>query len=623
MTVERLLLRMGGESGTDNVISAGDVLTLSIARSGYCVHTFRTYPAEIKGGPVMFQLRVGVNPVPSLGDQLDVLVAFNEEAWDLHHEALRPDGVLVYDPSMMDVPEGFHGVTYGVPLERTARDLNLRKGKNLIGLGAMSALFGFDFNYLQATVKDKYGKRPEFAESNRMALLAGYEWVKKNLETDSSLFLAPPHPREHDNLVMSGNDAIVAAALAAGCRFYAGYPITPASDILEGMAKHLPEIGGASVQTEDEIAAIGAVVGASVAGVKAMTATSGPGFSLMQELLGLATMAEVPLVVVDAQRAGPSTGMPTKMEQGDLNVALYGAHGDAPRIVLAPRSVEDCFYQTMHAFNLAESYQMPVILLSDQSLSHRTETLPIPDAERVPVVYRRRPTAEEAQNYLRYTITESGLSPMAVPGYDRTPFTATGLEHDETGEPSYTPQMHTAQMDKRGRKFEAVAEKLCDLEEPLGCCTYGVPEEEAEVGVLTWGSTAGAVREAVEELAAEGYPVAALIPAVINPLPANRIRYFAQNLKAIIVPEVNRSGQFAAWVKAHTELPLIPHTKYGGLPFTPNEVRAKVMEFLVSKSAVPAQRAETHEVEEQAERSGVPGPETDSEPGMDKRNRRR
>lgn len=621
MTVERLLLRMGGESGTDNVISAGDVLTLSIARSGYCVHTFRTYPAEIKGGPVMFQLRVGIEPVPSLGDQLDVLVAFNEEAWDLHHEALRPDGVLVYDPSMMDLPEGL-GRSYGVPLERMARDLNLRKGKNLIGLGALSALFGFDFNYLQSTVKEKYGKRPEFAESNRMALLAGYEWVKKNLEVDASLFLAPPRRGEHNHLVMSGNDAIVAAALAAGCRFFAGYPITPASDILEGMAKHLPRLGGASVQTEDEIAAIGAVVGASVAGVKAMTATSGPGFSLMQELLGLATMAEVPLVVVDAQRAGPSTGMPTKMEQSDLNIALYGAHGDAPRIVLAPRSVEDCFYQAMHAFNLAETYQMPVIVLSDQSLSHRTETLPLPDYTRVPVVYRKRPAPEDAKTYLRYAVTPGGLSPMAVPGFDAAPFTATGLEHDETGEPSYTPQMHTLQMDKRGVKFEAAAEELCSLEEPLGCQAYGVPEEEAEVGVLTWGSTAGAVREAVEELAAEGYPVAALIPAVINPLPANRIRYFASNLKTILVPEVNRSGQFAAWVKAHTELPLISYTKYGGLPFTPNEVRAKVMEFLVSKAAVPARQAETRRVEKAAEHSAVPGPEADSDPGMSKRNRR-
>ena len=192
MPVDRLLLRMGGESGTDNVISAGDVLTLSAARSGYHVHTFRTYPAEIKGGPVMFQLRVGVQPVPSLGDQLDVLMAFNEEAWALHHEALRRDGMLLYDPAMQGVPEGFQGAAYGLPLEGLARDLNLRKGKNLIGLGALAALFGFDFNQLQATVKEKFGARPEFAESNRMALLAGFEWVRKNIPGEIPLRLVSP-----------------------------------------------------------------------------------------------------------------------------------------------------------------------------------------------------------------------------------------------------------------------------------------------------------------------------------------------------------------------------------------------------------------------------------------------
>lgn len=585
MFVETLLLRMGGESGIDNVISAGDILTLSVARSGYHVHTFRTYPAEIKGGPVMFQLRAGVRPVPSLGDQLDVLLAFNEEAWELHHHALRPDGVLIYDPGEHDAPQEFNGVTYGIPLERLARDLNLRKGKNLIALGALCALFGFDFQELQATVKEKWGKaRPEFVESNRIALLAGYQWVKEHIHEEVPYRLAPPDPTHEPELVMSGNQALVAGALAAGCRFYAGYPITPASDILEEMARRLPGLGGAVLQTEDEIAAISTVVGASIAGVKAMTATSGPGFSLMQEMLGLATMAEVPVVVVNAMRAGPSTGMPTKMEQSDLNIALYGGHGDAPRIVLAARSVEDCFYQAMHAFYLSETYQMPVILLTDQSLSHRTETVPMPDPNLVPVAERLRPSPEEYASYRRYALTESGISPMAVPGIDPTPFTATGLEHDEYGAPNYTPTMHTAQLDKRGRKFEVVAEALCGLQPPLGCLSYGVPEEEAEVGVLAWGSTAGVVRETVEKLAAEGYPVTALIPAVINPLPAQRILHFARNLKAVIVPEVNRSRQFAAWVKAHTELPLISVNKYGGLPFTPAEIRAKIMEFLVTRS---------------------------------------
>ena len=596
MIVETLLVRLGGESGIDNAISAGDVLTRSAARSGYHVHTFRTYPAEIKGGPVMFQLRVGIRPVYSLGDQLDALLAFNQEAWDLHHTALRPDGILIYDLDEHGLPEGFQGTAYGVPFDRLARDLNLRKGKNLIALGALSALVGFDFPKLQETVKDLYGrKRPQFIESNRIALLAGFQWVKDHVEGDAPIRLAPPDAAREPELVMSGNRAIVAGALAAGCRYYAGYPITPASDILEEMARRLPGAGGAVLQTEDEIAAIGSVVGASVAGIKAMTATSGPGFSLMQETLGLATMAEVPLVVVNSMRAGPSTGMPTKMEQADLNIALYGGHGEAPRIVLAARSVEDCFYQSMQAFYLSETFQMPVILLVDQSLSHRTETLTMPQITLVPVVERMRPSPEHTEDYRRYRLTESGMSPMGVPGFDATPFTATGLEHDEHGAPNYTPDMHTAQLDKRGLKFEIAADALCGLEAPLGCKHYGVPEEEAEVGVLAWGSTAGVVREAVEEMAAEGIPVAALIPAVINPLPADRIMQFASGLKTVIVPEVNRTGQFAAWVKAHTELHLLSLNKYGGLPFTPAEIRANVMEHLTSRTVKPAPEPEPME----------------------------
>jgi 2-oxoglutarate ferredoxin oxidoreductase subunit alpha len=308
----------------------------------------------------------------------------------------------------------------------------------------------------------------------------------------------------------------------------------------------------------------------------------------MQEILGLATMAEVPLVVVNSMRGGPSTGLPTKMEQADLNIALFGGHGEAPRIVLAARSVEDCFYQAMQAFYLSETFQMPVILLTDQSLSHRTSTLPMPDPSLVPIVERLRPTEDDAEDYARYRLTDSGISPMGIPGFDATPFTATGLEHDEYGAPNYTPEMHTAQLDKRGQKFEIAADALCGLGMPLGCLSYGVPAEEASVGILAWGSTAGVVREAVEEMVAEGYSVAALVPAVINPLPAERILGFARNLQAVIVPEVNRTGQFAAWVKAHTELHLISLNKYGGLPFTPQEIRAKAMEFLVSGPAEPA-----------------------------------
>jgi 2-oxoglutarate ferredoxin oxidoreductase subunit alpha len=510
--------------------------------------------------------------------------------------------VLIYDPGEHDAPAGFEGTAFGIPLDRMSRDLNLRKGKNLIALGALSALLGLDFQKLQATVKDKYGKkRPQFIESNRMALLAGYEWVRDNVPGELPLQLAPPDPGHEPELVMSGNRAVVAGALAAGCRYYAGYPITPASDILEEMALRLPGVGGASIQTEDEIAAIGSVIGVSVAGVKAMTATSGPGFSLMQELLGLATMAEVPLVVVNSMRGGPSTGLPTKMEQADLNIALYGGHGEAPRIVLAARSVEDCFYQGMQAFYLSETFQMPVILLTDQSLSHRTATVPMPDPYLVPVVDRLRPSADQVEDYQRYQLTESGVSPIGVPGFDPTPFTATGLEHDESGAPNYTPANHTAQLDKRGRKFEVAADALCGLEPPLGCQSYGVPESQARVGILAWGSTAGVVREAVETMAAEGFPVAALVPAVINPLPADRILEFASQMEAVIVPEVNRTAQFAAWVKAHTELHLVSLNKYGGLPFTPGEIRAKALEYLAGGAEAPESPSEPETTDDPVE----------------------
>jgi 2-oxoglutarate ferredoxin oxidoreductase subunit alpha len=571
MSVENLVIRIGGESG-EGIITAGDLLTLAAARCGYYVHTFRTYPAEIRGGPVMFQLRVGVRPVPSLGDRLDILVAFNKEAWQLHGDQLKSDGVLVYDSDEFEAPESFRGTAYAVPFTSIFNGLNMRRGKNVLVVGAISALFDFAFSCLDGVVAEKLGKkRAKFAESNRAALMTGFRWVKENLAKKDGYVLGPPE--EHGpQLVMSGNNAIVAGALAAGCRFFAGYPITPASDIMQEMAMRLPPLGGAYIQSEDEISAISSVVGASYAGVKAMTATAGPGLSLMVEVLGLASMAELPIVIVDAQRGGPSTGLPTKMEQSDLNLALYGAHGDAPRIVLALRSVEDAFYQMIHAFNMAETYQMPVIVLSDQSLSHRTETVPYPDLSRVEAVGRRRPTAKEMKDYRRYQLTADGVSPFAVPGLDEAPWRATGLEHDEYSRIKYDPFTHTAMTEKRWRKLQTAAAQAD------GTAHYGV--EKPQVGIIAWGSTAGSVQEATERLAAQGWPVAALTPAVIHPLPVGVIREFAAGLKAVLVPEVNYDGQFARHLRAQMGLETLSVTKYGGLPFAPAEIVARVEEVM-------------------------------------------
>jgi len=571
MSVENLVIRIGGESG-EGIITAGDLLTLAAARCGYYVHTFRTYPAEIRGGPVMFQLRVGVRPVPSLGDQVDILVAFNQEAWQLHGKLLKPDGVLVYDLDEFEAPRSFHGTTYAVPFTSLFKDLNMQRGKNVLVLGAVSALFDFAFNCLDSVLAEKLGKkRPEFVESNRAALVTGFRWVKENLVKKDTYVLG--QPEDHgEQLVMSGNNAIVAGSLAAGCRFFAGYPITPASDIMQEMARRLPPAGGAYIQSEDEISAISSVVGASYAGVKAMTATSGPGLSLMVEVLGLASMAELPVVVVDAQRAGPSTGMPTKMEQSDLNLALYGSHGDAPRIVLAPRSVEDAFYQMIRAFNLAETYQMPVIVLSDQSLSHRTETVPYPDLNRIEVVTRRRPKTKEMEDYRRYGLTEDGVSSIAVPGLDNAPWRATGLEHDEYGRVKYDPATHIAMTEKRWRKLQTAARHVD------GTLRYGV--EKPQVGILAWGSTTGSVREATDSLAAEGWPVAALTPAVLYPLSSKVIHDFVKGLKAVVVPEVNYDGQFARHLRAQMGLETLSFTKYSGLPFSPAEIAGHVREVI-------------------------------------------
>src|SRR3954453_13669677 len=330
----------------------------------------------------------------------------------------------------------------------------------------------------------------------------------------------PPPPRarrparEGDaRRLLSGNQAICIGALPAGLTYYAGYPITPASDILEWLAGRLPRFGGAAIQTEDEIAALASVLGASFAGRKAMTATSGPGLSLMAELVGLAGMAEIPAVIIDAQRSGPSTGMPTKTEQSDLNHALFGGHGEAPRVVMAPTSVEDCFHVIVEAFNAAERFQVPVIVLSDQSLSHRLETVRRPDFSAIEVISRERPDAGQNGSYRRYELRPDGVSPMSVPGAHGA-YVSTGIEHDEAGNPHYEPELHEAMMSKRFRKLQPLARD--------GRITFTGPER-GDVGLLGWGSTEGAALEAAQICLDRGVAVSTCYPRTLAPLPVERI----------------------------------------------------------------------------------------------------
>jgi 2-oxoglutarate/2-oxoacid ferredoxin oxidoreductase subunit alpha len=594
--VNEVTIRIGGESG-EGTISGGDILALAAARWGYHVYTFRTFPAEILGGPCLFQVRISDQPVKSMGDYADVLICLNQEAYDRNVSDLRHGGVVIYDPSDF-TPEAEDYITYAIPFNDLARkEVQLYQTKNMVMLGAISGLFGPPLEAITQVVESKLSKsrkaNPILMEKNMLALEIAKKYVTEQLSKHDPSQLGPVE--KADRVVLNGNQALVAGALAAHCGFFAGYPITPASDIMEGMAKELPMVGGTFMQAEDEISALAAAVGSSFGGVRAMTATSGPGFSLMTELIGYASMAEIPVVIVDAQRAGPSTGMPTKMEQSDLSFALNASHGDTPRMIVAPANVADCYTLMILAFNMAERYQMPVIFLSDQSLTARVESVdrsafkPMEIEERIQfsengangVAINGKAASGHSEaisvsagaaehNYARYAYTASGISPIATPGPGAFTYVATGLEHDEHGHPNYEPEDHTAMMEKRFRKLATAAEELPPPQR------YG--DENATIGIIGWGSTEGAIQEAVDRARAKGYRVAALHPKILSPLPDRAIRDFIRSVKTVIVPECNYSGQLANLLGAKYGLQAIRVNKFGGIPFTAGEILRAIEE---------------------------------------------
>ncbi len=583
-------IRIGGESG-EGTISGGDILALAAARWGYYVYTFRTFPAEILGGPCMFQLRISDKPVKSMGDYADVLICLNREAFDRNVSDLRHGGVLMYDPSDF-TPDTGDFIAYPIPFNDLARkEVQLFQTKNMIMMGAISGLFGPPLEAITQVVVSKLSKsrkaNPILMEKNMLALDIASKYVTEQLTKRDAYQLGLVE--KADRVVLNGNQAVVAGALMARCDFFAGYPITPASDIMEGLAKELPQIGGTFLQAEDEIAAITSVLGASFGGVRAMTATSGPGFALMSEAIGYASMAELPVVIVDAQRAGPSTGMPTKMEQSDLSFALSTGHGDTPRIVVAPADVADCYTLIVEAFNLAERFQMPVLFLTDQSLTARVESVDRSIFKPMEVVGRvlsgqnganasngaasnghAAAAGEEEHTFARYAYTASGISPTSAPGHGAMSYVATGLEHDIHGHPDYEPQDHTAMMQKRFHKLVTAA---AELPQPQ---RYG--DEDATIGVIGWGSTEGTIQEAVDRARAKGFKVASLHPRILSPLPDRAMLDFIGSVKTVIVPECNFSGQLANLLGAKYGLQAIRVNKFGGIPFTAGEILQAIEE---------------------------------------------
>lgn len=570
MRTNDLVLRIAGETG-DGILTLGDLFSKACTRMGLQVFTFRTYPAEVRGGSTIFQIKVGEKEVLSQGEFVDILLAFNREEFEKNWTDMNKEAVLIFDIDVFAPSEDFKGVRYGIPLTSLSREIKSPQSKNIIALGALASLFSVVPSILEELLSERFCRMGEaILKKNMEAFRLGKEFATENLEKTDAFHLREVK-RTGQRLLMSGNEAICLGAIAAGCRFFAGYPITPASEILEFLAEELPRFGGVVIQTEDEIAALSAVMGASFAGQKAMTATSGPGFSLMMELIGLGSMAEIPCVIVDVQRGGPSTGLPTKTEQSDLNQALFGSHGDAPRIVIAPSSVEEAFYKTMEAFNLAEKYQMPVIILSDMSLSHRTEGIPALDPLTIPIEERAKPSEDEVEDYTRYKVTKDGISPISVPG-GKGMHPAMGVEHDERGFPSYDPFNRRKMMEKRFKKFTKAGEELDRV------MSYG--DEDSGTGVVGWGSTFSVIKEAVIKAKEEGIKIAAMHLTALSPFPEEAVKNFLQRRRKVIVVEVNFTGQLASILASKHPVEVIRLGKYEGLPFASGEIVSKIKEAL-------------------------------------------
>jgi len=567
MPKQDLIFRIAGDGG-EGIISCGDLIAAACARSGFEIFTFKTFPAEVRGGYAMYQVRSGSEALHNQGDGFDIFCALNSEAYEINKVHLLPGTAFVYDDTFSpDIPEGVSA--FPVPMTQLARQLGFKKAKNMVALGALSRLFNIAANHLKELLVDRFENKGEkVVQANIDAFDQGFEYAS-TFEQRSDLQL-PTAGKATDVIMLSGNEAIGLGALIAGLDFYSAYPITPATEIAKYLALHLPKTTGTLIQAEDEIASISQVIGASFGGKKAMTATSGPGLSLMSEMLGFAFMSETPAVVVDVQRGGPSTGLPTKHEQSDLLAAIYGSHGDAMRIVLSVENVADCIYLTVDALNLAETYQTPVILLSDSSLAFSTQTVSVPDLNTIEVIERKRWAGEG--EYQRYAVTADCISPMADPGTACAMHIATGLEHKQDGRPAFTPDNHQEMSAKRFDKLKSLPSY------------YKAPEmdgdAEADIGVIAWGSTIGVAREAIARLRVEGVRVKGLYPKLVWPMQVDQFERFAKGCDKILVAEVNQQGQLAHLIRAETSLHPVSYTLCGGLPFSPDMIASRVRELL-------------------------------------------
>ncbi len=568
------VIRLAGNS-QDGIQTAGAFLARLAGRSAQDVMTYMTIPSTISGGPSIFQVRIGSGEVLSAGDEADFLVAFYQHSYADHIDFLREGGVLLYDSDQVQPNrEDKRFVYVGVPitgltveaLGGTAKD----KGKNIFVLGLLASIFHLNTEKLKGLIRERFGGKNESIVSTAlMAFQAGYAYPVRNLLTTLYEFEPSPRASDRPQVTMDGNQALAYGLIAGGVRYGAGYPITPWSSVMEILRSEFPKYGGLFVQAEDELAAVSLALGFSYSGSLAVTGSAGPGISLKAEAIGWASMAEIPLIVVNVQRGGPSTGLPTNVEQSDLYQAIFGGHGDSPRVVLAAATVEDCFYIAAEATRIARKYSTPVFILSDTSLATRIEAFdepnlaelmqdPKPDLTPRPAGFKPYPLETITQHAPPGTRMLEGKYPVV-----------TGLEHDEMGHPTASPRLHAGMTAKRRKKYQQLADEL-----PLPQI-HG--DQEGDALLVGWGSTYGPIYEAVERARARGDRVSALHLRHLHPLPRGLETVF-DRFRRIIVVEMNDQGlygygQLATVLRAQFCNPKIESlTKTDGLTYRVREI---------------------------------------------------
>ncbi|MFA9558010.1 2-oxoacid:acceptor oxidoreductase subunit alpha [Evansella sp. AB-rgal1] len=579
--INQLSWKVGGQQG-EGIESTGEIFSMALSRQGYYLYGYRHFSSRIKGGHTNNKIRVSTQPMNSISDDLDILVAFDQETIDLNHHELVNGGVIIGDSKFTPkLPEGCSAKLFSVPFTDIASELGTSLMKNMVAVGASSALLGLKVESFQSVVEQIFLKKgASVVEKNMQAIAKGMEYFHNEAQGDVGDFRLEEADGKN-RMFMIGNDAIALGALAGGARFMPAYPITPASEIMEYLIKKLPEYGGTVIQTEDEIAACTMAIGGNYAGVRSLTASAGPGLSLMMEAIGLSGITETPLVIVDTQRGGPSTGLPTKQEQSDIFAMIYGTHGEIPKVVMAPSTVEEAFYDTVEAFNIAEEYQVPVIIVTDLALSLGKQTVEPLEFNKVEIrrgkldISEELPEAEGKEYFKRYEVTEDGVSKRVIPGMKNGLHHVTGVEHNEQGKPSESPENRKAQMDKRMRK-------LNDLHS-----VYPNPvfkderHEEADVLILGVNSTRGTIQEAIPRLENDGLKVNHGQVRLLHPFPTEEVREMVQKAKRVVVVENNATGQLASLIKMNLAYSNVQSIlKYDGNPFLPSEIYSQCKELV-------------------------------------------